>query len=616
VVEIEDVQSGPTTDLPSRPSDEATERISNEPGELAARAAGVDTDREIVNRAASIPRGRRSPLIAGAPTTAPRMEESRSSVTVGSSMRAYTASQAGGKITAGARSSISAQAYGHIARLPRIPWNTEQYDHTDETGFRDAARRPLSTFSIDVDTASYSNVRRILNDGTLPTPGAVRIEELINYFDYDYPEPQDGRPFSVTTELASAPWNPRHRLLLVGLRGERLQTDRVAPRNLVFLLDVSGSMNSPDKLPLVKDGLRKLARELRGEDHVSIVVYAGASGVVLEPTSGRDAELIDRALDRLHAGGSTNGADGIRLAYQTARTHFDPNAINRVILATDGDFNVGTTSRDELVRLIESERESGVYLTVLGVGSGNLKDATMEQLADHGNGNYAYLDTPAEARKVLIEEAGSTLVTIAKDVKIQIEFNPAAVAGYRLIGYENRRLADRDFNDDTKDAGEIGAGHTVTALYEIVPVGEALPAAELDPLRYGSSPASRREGQRKRAAVPKADDDALANELATVKLRYKSADAGRAATSSELITTTIGLAHRDIDDASSDLRFAASVAVFGMSLVDSEHRAEATLAMAGRLGRGALGADPHAYRAEFLRLVAIAEGLAPRASLQ
>ncbi len=503
---------------------------------------------------------------------------------------------------------------------PYGAFDTEQYDHRVETPFRETAHRPLSTFSIDVDTASYSNVRRFLNDGSLPVPGAVRIEELINYFDYEYAEPRDGNPFSVTTEVSTAPWNPDHRLLLVGLQGEKVQARDVPPRNLVFLIDVSGSMQSADKLPLVKEGLRTLARDLRPQDRVSIVVYAGASGLVLEPTSGRYREHVVHALDHLHAGGSTNGAEGIRLAYDTARRHYDPESINRVILATDGDFNVGTTSRDELVRLIEKERESGVYLTVLGVGTGNLKDASMEQLADHGNGNYAYLDSPAEARRVLVEQAGSTLMTIAKDVKIQVEFNPAAVKGYRLIGYENRRLADRDFNDDTKDAGEIGAGHTVTALYEIVPVGARLPGPEIDPLRYG---AQRRMGLHDDA---RDGDDAgdlvhrpapqLDDELATVKLRYKAVDAGRSTPASFLIAQTVGRGHREIDSASGNLRFAAGVTAFGMTLAESQYRGDASLAMADRLARGALGRDPNAYRAEFLRLVALARGLSPQARLE
>jgi len=459
------------------------------------------------------------------------------------------------------------------------------------------ANRPLSTFSIDVDTASYSNVRRLMTQVVLPPAGAVRIEELINYFSYLYPEPSADRPFSVTTEVAVAPWRPEHRLVLVGLQGKRIEPTEVPSRNLVFLLDVSGSMRPPNKLPLLLKALKNLTGQLAAQDHVAIVVYAGASRTVLEPTSGSNKQAIIDALSRVHAGGSTNGADGIRLAYDLAHEHFDAESINRVILATDGDFNVGTTSRSELVTLIAKERESGVFLTVLGVGTGNLKDATMEQLADRGNGNYAYLDTPAEARKVLVEEAGGTLVTIAKDVKIQVEFNPARVQAYRLIGYENRRLQDKDFNDDTKDAGEIGAGHSVTALYEIVPVGVELgsPPA-VDPLRYQQ---------------PKARTDAAAtNELLTVKLRYKHPQDDK----SKLVSVVVTNTPVEIASVSDNLRFAAAVASFGMVLRGSKERGSASFDMAQELGRDALGEDRHGYRAEFLRLVAQARDLTGDAS--
>jgi len=474
------------------------------------------------------------------------------------------------------------------AAMYRQDFHTEQYDVIDEDGFVDVSRKPLSTFSVDVDTASYSNVRRFLRAGHLPPGGAVRIEELINYFAYDYPKDPGERPFSVVAELASAPWKPEHRLLLVGLQGKELAAENVPPRNLVFLIDVSGSMQPDSKLPLLKEALAGLVGELRREDHVSIVVYAGASGEVLPPTSGARKERVLDALARLQAGGSTNGGDGIRLAYSLARKHFDADAINRVILATDGDFNIGTTSRSELQELIEKERESGVFLTVLGVGEGNLKDATMEQLADHGNGNYAYLDTPAEARKVLVLEASGTLVTIAKDVKVQVEFNPARVAAYRLIGYENRRLADRDFNDDKKDAGEIGAGHSVTALYEIVPVGVEVDAGDVDALRY---------------QTPRdASDASTSGELATVKLRYKKPDGD----ASELLSVAVDDDEAAFAAASTNMRFATAVAAFGMVLRDSEYRGSASLAMAQQLARDALGDDPHAYRAEFVRMVATA----------
>jgi Ca-activated chloride channel family protein len=470
-------------------------------------------------------------------------------------------------------------------------FNTEQYAAIEEEGFVSVSDRPLSTFSIDVDTASYSNVRRFLTQGSLPPAGAVRIEELINYFSYDYPEPGGSDPFGVTTELGSAPWKPEHKLLLVGLRGRSLEAKNVPPRNLVFLIDVSGSMADESKLPLVKSALAELAKQLRREDHVSIVVYAGASGCVLEPTPGSDARAIEEALQNLEAGGGTNGAGGIQLAYELARKHFDRQAINRVILATDGDFNVGTTSESELVSLIERERESGVFLTVLGVGTGNLKDSTMEKLADHGNGNYAYLDTPAEARRVLVEAASGTLVTIAKDVKIQVEFNPSRVKAYRLIGYENRRLQAKDFNDDKKDAGEIGAGHSVTALYEIVPVGVEGPAPSTDALKYQQP--------------GKPTDAAGGTEVVTVKLRYKQPDGD---TSKEM-----SVAAEDggmpIEQASANLRFAAAVATFGMVIGGSEERGTASYDMAQSLARDALGGDPNAYRAEFLRLIAIARSL-------
>jgi Ca-activated chloride channel homolog len=393
------------------------------------------------------------------------------------------------------------------------PFNTEAYDHIDENGFRRVANDPLSTFSIDVDTASYANVRRFLSGGTLPPAGAVRTEELINYFRFDYPQPRGSAPFSVTTELAECPWNPQHHLALVGIQGREILGKEPAPRNLVFLLDVSGSMTPPDKLPLVRNAMRMLVDILTPRDRVAIVVYAGASGLVLPSTSGDRKQQIHDAIARLEAGGSTNGAAGIRLAYQIARQNMIRGGVNRVVLATDGDFNVGVTSQDELVRLIEHERADGIFLSVLGVGTGNLKDSTMEKLADKGNGNYAYLDSLHEARKVLVREAGATLTTIAKDVKIQIEFNPKAVAAYRLIGYENRVLRNEDFNDDRKDAGEIGAGHSVTALYEIVPAGpdiDVVDAPGVDPLRY-----------QMRADLPSAVN---AGELATVKVRFKAPD--------------------------------------------------------------------------------------------
>ena len=439
---------------------------------------------------------------------------------------------------------------------PKDPSAGEGYDHIPENDFIAVADDPRSTFSIDVDTAAYSNVRRFLQNGTMPPPEAVRVEELINYFGYNYESPIGTDPFSINTEVSGTPWNEDSLLVSVGLQGRRIDMSEVGPRNLVFLLDVSGSMNDRDKLPLLKQGLGMLVNNLRDDDRVSIVVYAGASGVVLEPTMGNDKPRIMEALNRLSAGGSTNGAQGIKLAYEMAAKHFEKDGINRVILATDGDFNVGVTNRTELTELIESKRKSGVFLSVLGFGTGNMQDSTMEMLADKGNGNYAYIDSKAEARKVLVEEAGGTLVTIAKDVKIQVEFNPAEVESYRLIGYENRKLAHADFNDDTKDAGEIGAGHSVTALYEVTPRGSKT-ARSTDELKY--------QDDSKLSAA------AASGELLTVKVRYKKPDGNK----SNLITTPVTSDDRGIRNTSKDFRFAAAVAQFGMLLRHSKHKGSA-----------------------------------------
>jgi Ca-activated chloride channel homolog len=492
------------------------------------------------------------------------------------------------------RTARSVQGSGDVAGgLPPSrrfvgPLNTEAYDHIDENRFRRVDADPLSTFSIDVDTASYANVRRFLTDGSLPPAGAVRIEELINYFRFDYPKPSDDAPFSITTELTACPWNAKHRLALIGLQGRPLPDRDPKPRNLVFLIDVSGSMMPPEKLPLVRTSMRMLTDVLTERDRVAIVVYAGASGLVLPSTSGAQKERIHQALARLEAGGSTNGAEGITLAYDVARHNFIRGGVNRVVLATDGDFNVGVTSQSELVQLIEKERESGIFLSVLGVGRDNLKDSTMEKLADKGNGNYAYLDSISEARKVLVREAGGTLETIAKDVKIQVEFNPREVSAYRLIGYENRLLQHEDFNDDTKDAGEIGAGHSVTALYEIVPVGVTIDAANVDPLKY------QREARDSRAAA--------SGELMTVKVRYKS-PAGR---TSRLLT------HVQMDRPSvmtANLGFASAVAEFGMLLRESSARGDASFESAASRARTFRGQDDEGYRNEFIQLVERASGL-------
>ena len=464
----------------------------------------------------------------------------------------------------------------------------ESYAAIDDNPFRTVAADPLSTFSVDVDTASYANVRRFLSAGALPPSDAVRIEELVNYFRYSYPQPSSDAPFSVTTELTECPWNPKHRLALIGLQGRELQDQAVPPRNLVFLIDVSGSMAAPDKLPLVRSAMRMLTDVLTDRDRVSIVVYAGSSGMVLPPTRGDDRGRIHRALAELEAGGSTNGAQGIQLAYRTAREQFIDGGVNRVILATDGDFNVGLTSQSELLRLIEEQRASGVFLSVLGVGTGNIKDSTMEMLADKGNGNYAYLDSLDEARRVLVREAGSTLIAIAKDVKLQVEFNPAHVAGYRLIGYENRMLQHQDFNDDAKDAGEIGAGHSVTALYEIIPAGLPVPSSGVDPLRYQQS------------ARPSIE--AKSDELLTVKLRYKDP----AADTSKLIAQTV---RNRMTAMSPAVGFASAVAEFGMLLRRSKHAPEASFDRVVARARKFRGADEDGYRAEFIRLAEAAGAL-------
>ncbi len=470
----------------------------------------------------------------------------------------------------------------------------EAYDHVPENAFMAAAATPRSTFSIDVDTASYSNARRFLKDGQMPPADAVRIEEFVNYFTYDYPQPTGDGPFSVKTEVASCPWNSANRVLQVGLKGRDLASELFPAANLVFLIDTSGSMGPSDRLPLLKDGLRMLVDQLRPEDRVSIVTYAGSSGLALRTTAGDRKAEIRGALADLEAGGGTNGSAGIELAYEVAEKAFIRGGTNRVILATDGDFNVGVTSQDALVDLIERKRENGVFLTVLWFGTGNLKDSTMEKLADKGNGNYAYIDSIDEARKALGRAAGGTLNTIAKDVKIQVEFNPSAVAEYRLIGYENRMLADRDFNDDAKDAGEIGAGHTVTALYEIVPAGRGRRSdSGVDPLKY----------QQTGPTVA-----AQSGEIATIKLRYKEP----AGTESRLMSTTVVDSGASIDTASPDLRFSTAVAQFGMLLRGSEFVGNASYDRVLALARTAIGADLEGERAEFAELVSRAKGLAPR----
>lgn len=472
-----------------------------------------------------------------------------------------------------------------------VEMNTENYAHVTENPFLAVHSQPLSTFSVDVDTASYSNSRRFLADGALPPKDAIRIEEWVNYFAYDYAQPTGNAPFAVNTEVTSCPWNSAHKLVRIGIKGKEMREENVPARNLVFLLDVSGSMMSPAKLPLVKRGLALMTDSLRPQDSIAIVVYAGNSGLVLPATSGRERGKILKALDSMEAGGSTNGGAGIQLAYSVAQRQFKKGGINRVILATDGDFNVGTTSDGELTRLIEQKRQSGVFLTVLGFGTGNTKDSTMEMLADKGNGNYAYIDTLAEARKVLVREAGSTLVTIAKDVKLQVEMNPAKVASYKLIGYENRLLAKEDFNDDKKDAGEIGAGHTVTALYEIVPKGAPSPVPSVDPLKY----------QAPGAPTP----SAASAELMTVSVRYKLPQGDVSTKFSVVVPDQT----KSIDQASDDYRFGVAVANAALLLRGSGDVKQSSLETARALAAGAVGQDLHGDRREFLAMLEQAKRL-------
>jgi len=473
--------------------------------------------------------------------------------------------------------------YSMPAPMESQPWNTEGYATIHENQFHTARRTPLSTFSIDVDAASYSNIRRFLVNGQQPPKDAVRIEEMVNYFDYDYKPPTGDVPFSVYTEVSVAPWNKAHRLVHIGIQGKEIPTESLPASNLVFLIDVSGSMSSANKLPLLKKSLAMLVDQLREQDQVAIVVYAGAAGVVLQPTSGADKTTIRTSLDRLTSGGSTAGGAGIKLAYSLARSHFIEGGNNRVILATDGDFNIGASSDAAMERLIEKERESGIFITVLGFGMGNYKDSKMETLADQGNGNYAYIDNILEARKVLVTEFGGTLFTIAKDVKIQVEFNPATVKEYRLIGYENRKLQDEDFNNDKKDAGELGAGHTVTALYELIPAGsESLKAGAIDPLKYQQ---------------PRINKLARSShELMTVKLRYKKPDG----LISQLITVPVVDEYIDLEATSDNFRWSAAVAEFGMLLRDSKFKSGASYMEVNSLARSALGNNPKGYRQEFL----------------
>lgn len=484
----------------------------------------------------------------------------------------------------------AASPFNHI-RAPNEPVNRENYAHFDDHGIVLTAESPVSTFSIDVDTGSYSNVRRMLNNGQLPHQDAVRVEELVNYFSYDYPVPASREiPFALTTEIAPTPWNADAHLLHIGIKGYDIPRQSLPASNLVFLIDVSGSMNSADKLGLLKTSLKLLSKQMRTEDRVAIVVYAGASGVALEPVAGNETAKISQALDNLSAGGSTNGAAGIRAAYQLAEQSFIKDGINRVILATDGDFNVGTVDFEALQDLVEQKRRSGISLTTLGFGTGNYNDHLMEQLADAGNGNHAYIDTLNEAQKVLVDEMSSTLHTIAADVKIQVEFNPAVVAEYRLIGYENRALNREDFNNDKVDAGEIGAGHTVTALYEIILANGG--GRYLDPLRY--APVSNVDTQHQ-------------DEIALLRLRYKQPSSN----TSKLIERPLPVSNINstLQQTSDRFRFAASVAGFGQLLRGGVYTADYDFDDVLELARNARGKDAFGYRGEFLSLVNLAKSL-------
>jgi Ca-activated chloride channel family protein len=462
---------------------------------------------------------------------------------------------------------------------------TEEYGTINENIFRSALQEPLSTFSIDVDAASYSNVRRFIQNGEQVPKDAVRIEEMINYFDYDYGQPTNDEPFSIYTEVSVAPWNDQHKLVHIGLQGKTIPVDNLPASNLVFLIDVSGSMSDPNKLPLLKSSFKLLVNQLRKQDRVAIVVYAGAAGLVLPSTPGNEKQKIINALDNLQAGGSTAGGAGIQLAYAVARENFQEGGNNRVILATDGDFNVGASSDEDMEQLIEQKRGDGIFLTVLGYGMGNYKDSKMEILADKGNGNYAYIDNMLEAQKTLVSEFGGTLFTIAKDVKLQIEFNPAKVQAYRLIGYENRLLQAEDFNNDRKDAGELGSGHTVTALYEIIPIGVTSEFYNIDKLKYQKPSGTAVAGN--------------SNELMTVKFRYKKPDGN----TSKLLQQV--LVDRDVvlEKTSDDFRWSAAVAAFGMLLRESQYVKAYGFNDVLELAQGARGKDPEGYRGEFIGLI-------------
>lgn len=488
----------------------------------------------------------------------------------------------------GSRSPVADESWRHNNNFSR-----EGYDNIKENPFLKSADNPLSTFSIDVDGASYSNIRRFINSGQLPPEGAVRIEEMINYFTYHYPQPTGDTPFSINTEYTVCPWNEKHHLVSIGLQGKKIPVENLPAANIVFLIDVSGSMWSPDKLPLVQSSMKLLTDQLRPQDRVAIVVYAGSAGLVLPSTDGSDKTKIKEAIDGLQAGGSTAGGAGIKLAYKVAQDHFIKNGNNRIVLCTDGDFNVGQSSDDELERMIGEKRQSGVYLTVLGFGTGNYQDAKMQKLADKGNGNHAYIDNLSEARKVLISQFGGTMFTIAKDVKLQVEFNPAKVQGYRLIGYENRMLAKEDFNDDKKDAGELGSGHTVTALYEIIPAGINAPELrKVDDLKY----------QKIKGKAPVFNSS---DEVMTVKFRYKKP----AENKSLLLEKIISGDPVAFSNAGNNIKFAAAVAKFGMQLRGSEYKGTGGYTLALNIIAPLVKDDREGYKNELMQLIKAAQSV-------
>jgi Ca-activated chloride channel family protein len=498
------------------------------------------------------------------------------------------------QVAARTKGGVSGGVMGGVRRQAPPPppgyrdFNTEEYGRIYENVYKDALNNPLSTFSIDVDTASYANMRRFLKMNRLPPKDAVRIEELINYFRYDYPLPKGKTPFSIYTEMSASPWNAAHRLVHIGLQGRMLDAEELPPSNLVFLIDVSGSMGSPEKLPLLKSAFKLLVKELSPKDRVALVVYAGAAGLVQPSTAGDRKETLEIAIDQLRAGGSTAGGAGIQLAYKVAAENFIKGGNNRVILATDGDFNVGMSSSGDLVRMIEEKRKQGIFLTILGFGMGNYKDSRMEQLADKGNGNYYYIDGLLEAKKVFVDDMRGTLFTIAKDVKIQVEFNPAKVKAYRLLGYEDRLLNKEDFADDTKDAGELGSGHTVTALYEIIPYGSKEDVPGVDELKYQETKISPEAFKSK--------------EMMTIKLRYKEPDGE----TSKLISQPLLESSVNPAKTSENFRFSAAVAAFGMILRGSEFKGDATLETVLDAARKSRGEDAFGYRAEFISLVELA----------